>query len=67
MNHTKVVSILAIMASADVAMLNMIWSKIGGFQFLSAPTAGKAEIIVFWGSFINIFIEDVPQFIIRVS
>ncbi|GBB89290.1 hypothetical protein RclHR1_00160006 [Rhizophagus clarus] len=66
MHHTKLVSMFTILSSADVAILNMISSRLANLPYFSAPVSKDAEIKIFWGSFANIFIEDVPQFIIRV-
>ncbi|CAG8495521.1 2869_t:CDS:2 [Funneliformis mosseae] len=66
MTNTKVVSLLTILASADVGVLNIITSKLAGLSYFCAPMSKEAEIKVFWGSFINIFLEDVPQFVIRI-
>ncbi|RGB33843.1 hypothetical protein C1646_815761 [Rhizophagus diaphanus] len=66
MNNTKLVSMFTILSSADVAILNMISSRLANLRYFCAPISKEAEVKIFWGSFANIFIEDVPQFIIRI-
>ncbi|RIA83335.1 hypothetical protein C1645_786626 [Glomus cerebriforme] len=66
MTNTKLVSIFTILSSADVAILNIITSQLANLPYFRAPISKEAEIKIFWGSFANIFIEDVPQFIIRI-
>ncbi|CAG8556607.1 1784_t:CDS:2 [Funneliformis caledonium] len=65
-NYTPLVSIFTILSSADVELLNVISSEIWDSKYLSAPLSNEAKLVIFWGSFANIFLEDVPQFIIRV-
>ncbi|CAI2167056.1 12384_t:CDS:2 [Funneliformis geosporum] len=65
-SNTKVVPILTILASADIAMLNIINSNLAGLSCFQVPISKDAEIQIFWGRFANIFIEDIPQFVIRV-
>jgi hypothetical protein len=54
-----IVSVFTILSSADVAILNMISSRLANLRYFCAPVSK------FLGSFANIFI-DVPEFIIRV-
>ncbi|CAG8459433.1 543_t:CDS:2 [Funneliformis mosseae] len=65
-SNTKVVSVLTILASADLAMLNIITSNLAGLSCFQVPLSKDAEVQIFRGRFVNIFIEEIPQFIIRV-
>ncbi|CAI2167758.1 16966_t:CDS:2 [Funneliformis geosporum] len=66
MSNTKYVAILTILSSANVGLLNIITSQIGGLSHFDAPLSEEAKVLIFWGSLVNIFIEDVPQFITRI-
>ncbi|CAI2168996.1 7889_t:CDS:10 [Funneliformis geosporum] len=60
------VAIITVLSSADVELLNIITSNICNLNCLSAPLSENDKFFIFLGSFANIFLEDVPQFIIRV-
>ncbi|GES85070.1 hypothetical protein GLOIN_2v1769303 [Rhizophagus clarus] len=65
--HGLTISIFTILSSADVEALHILSSKIAGFSVFSAPPlSNKISSLIFWAGCINIFVEDIPQFIIQV-
>jgi len=65
-NYPKIASIFTLLAAADVEVLSILSSKFAGFPTFNAPFSVKTETWMFWGSFVNLLIEDVPQFVIQV-
>jgi hypothetical protein len=66
--HSFIISMLTILSSADVEALHILSSKIAGLNAFSAPPlSSKISRLVFWAGCINIFLEDIPQFIIQVK
>ncbi|GBC24435.1 uncharacterized protein OCT59_009094 [Rhizophagus irregularis] len=66
MAHKKVASIFTILASADIETLSILHSNLAGFSFFNAPFSDDAKSKIFWGTCLNIFIEDIPQVIIQI-
>ncbi|PKC70432.1 hypothetical protein RhiirA1_391338 [Rhizophagus irregularis] len=65
--HGFTISMFTILSSADVEALHILSSKISGFNAFSAPPlSSRISRIVFWAGCINIFLEDIPQFIIQI-
>ena len=66
--HEKTTNIIiTLAASANIKALNILNSNLAGFTFFRAPSFSKsARSKIFWGTFLNIFIEDIPQLIIQV-
>ncbi|GBB95381.1 hypothetical protein RclHR1_02520016 [Rhizophagus clarus] len=64
--NIKLASVFIILAGADIEILNLLHSNLAGFEIFNAPVSESAEHKIFWGSLLNIFIEDVPQLIIQV-
>ncbi|CAG8529652.1 2653_t:CDS:10 [Ambispora gerdemannii] len=62
----QIASIFTIFACADVEFLSVLSSQIFGLDIFSAVFSERAENFIFWASCINILIEDLPQFIIRL-
>ncbi|CAG8523492.1 3413_t:CDS:10 [Paraglomus occultum] len=65
-NYPKLASIFTVLAAADVEMLSILSSNFAGFPSFTAPFSVKTKTWMFWGGFTNLFIEDVPQFVIQV-
>ncbi|CAG8687316.1 12261_t:CDS:2, partial [Cetraspora pellucida] len=63
--YTKFISIFTILSISDIALLECLTSKFGGFGFFEAPFSDNAQKLIFWGTTINIFIENIPQLIIQ--
>jgi hypothetical protein len=62
-----IVSIFTILSSTEVEALHILSSQIAGLNVFSAPPlSAKISKLIFWVSFINIFLEDTLQFIIQV-
>ncbi|CAG8702207.1 28686_t:CDS:10, partial [Dentiscutata erythropus] len=65
--NTKVVSIFTILSIADIALLECLTSNFGGFQFFNAPFSDNIKNQIFWGTTINVFIENITQFVIQLK
>ena len=64
--NVRIVSVLTLLAGADVEAITILGSNFAGWQMFSAPLSKTALNYVFWGSTLNLFIEDVPQLVIQV-
>ncbi|CAG8668162.1 8532_t:CDS:2, partial [Ambispora leptoticha] len=64
--YPQVAAIFTLFASGDVVILHVLDSQVAGLQIFSATFSERAEAIIFITSTLNLFIEDLPQFIIRV-
>ncbi|KAG9301728.1 hypothetical protein G9A89_003273 [Geosiphon pyriformis] len=62
----KPAALFTIISAADIDALNVLHSKYANLELFSAPISKRLEDLIFWGSTINIFIEDIPQFVIQV-
>ncbi|CAG8530675.1 2621_t:CDS:2 [Paraglomus brasilianum] len=51
---------------SDVEAITFLGSKFAGLKMFSAPLSKTALNYVFWGSTLNLFIEDIPQLVIQV-
>ncbi|GBC25777.2 hypothetical protein GLOIN_2v1885764 [Rhizophagus irregularis DAOM 181602=DAOM 197198] len=59
-------SICTIFSAIDILAINTLTSNLFGFKIFSAPLSQRSRNIILWGSFINIFAEDIPQLIIQI-
>lgn len=59
--------IFIVLACSDLEMLNILQSSFAGFQLFEAPFSESANSMIFWGSFLSIFSEDLPQVFIQVG
>ena len=64
--NVRVASMLTLVAGADVEVVTLLGSKFAGLKMFSAPLSRTALSQVFWGSTLNLVIEDIPQLIIQV-
>ncbi|CAB5330967.1 unnamed protein product [Rhizophagus irregularis] len=64
--NSKLASIFTILAGIDIEILSILHSNLAGFGYFQAPFSDSAKTIISWIAFINIFIEDIPQFIIQI-
>ena len=62
-----VASAFTVLAGADVEALNILQSDLAGFDFFKAPFSEPAKTKILWGTFLNIFTEDIPQLVIQVG
>src|SRR5687767_9779391 len=67
LKYGKIISLITILSSAHLDTMNILVSKFAGLKVLNVEFSEKAKTWLFWGGFINLFIEDVPQFIIQVT
>ncbi|CAG8668445.1 8311_t:CDS:2, partial [Scutellospora calospora] len=63
--YEKIASIFTLIASADVATLNILTSRFAGFKFLFATFSIKAERLFCYGAIVNSLIKDIPQLVIQ--
>ncbi|RGB40402.1 hypothetical protein C1646_753350 [Rhizophagus diaphanus] len=59
-------SICTIFTAIDVLAINTLTSNLFGLKVFSAPLSQRSRNIILWGSFINIFAEDIPQLVIQI-
>ncbi|RHZ84041.1 hypothetical protein Glove_86g120 [Diversispora epigaea] len=64
--NIKIASIFTILAGADIEALSILYSNIAGFTAFQAPFSRKGKIRIFRASFLDIFVENVPQMIIQI-
>lgn len=57
---------ITLFGSGNVELLHLINSQFANFSIFSAPFSSEALNWIFWGGFIDILIEDLPQLIIQV-
>jgi len=63
-----IISLFTVLSCADVEILNILSSEIAGLSIFFAPQLSENfTILIFLASCINIFLEDIPQFVIQVS
>ncbi len=63
-----IISVFTVISCADVEALDVLSSKIAGLRIFSAPPLSeKIANLIFLLGCINIFMEDIPQFIIQVN
>jgi len=64
--YTKPAAIFTTISTSDVEAIYFLSSSFGGLEFLKAPFSDDAKWKIFWCSFINLFIKDIPQLVIQV-
>ncbi|KAG9288945.1 hypothetical protein G9A89_019567 [Geosiphon pyriformis] len=64
--HAKPAALFTLLSAANIDALNLFYSKYANLELFNASISKRVEYLIFWGSGINIFIEDIPQFIIQV-
>ena len=64
--NARIISVITLLAGADVEAITFLGSKFAGLKMFSAPLSKTALNYVFWGSTLNLFIEDIPQLVIQV-
>lgn len=64
--NTAVASLFTILGMADIEVLSILNSRAAGVKALQAPWSRWAGIMIFVGSLVGFFVEDIPKFIIQV-
>ncbi|RHZ49464.1 hypothetical protein Glove_520g8 [Diversispora epigaea] len=64
--YGKVVSLFTVLSGADIEALSILYSNVAGLKFFKAPFSPEGKGRIFWGSCLNIFLEDIPQMIIQI-
>jgi hypothetical protein len=59
-------SIFTILSAADIQILELLTSGFAGLTVFSAPFSDRSKKMIYWGSCVNILIEDIPQLIIQI-
>ena len=65
--NTTILAAFTIIAGIDVEALPILSSEISGLEQFRAPISSKSHSLIFWCSWANFLIEDIPQFAIQVS
>jgi hypothetical protein len=65
-NYIKPVAISTILSSGDIELLHIFDSNFGGFKIFSAKFSQKTLNLIFWGGFLNLILENLPQLVIQV-
>ena len=66
-DNLVITSLLTILSGAELEALRFISSKFAGLHMFAAPLSKAAGLWIFWGGFITLVIEDIPQVVIQVS
>jgi len=61
------IRLITLFSVGNVELLHLLDSKYAGFDIFDAPFSPRALYVIFWGGFLNIFIEDLPQLLIQVK
>ncbi|CAG8767887.1 25743_t:CDS:2, partial [Gigaspora margarita] len=64
--NISIISIFVVISGADVEILNLLNSELGGLKFFSSPFSEKAIKRILYVTILNIFIEDLPHLIIQL-
>ncbi|RIA95185.1 hypothetical protein C1645_817031 [Glomus cerebriforme] len=64
--NSQPAAIVTILCGGDIAVLNLLSSNLAGFELFNAPLSKRAEKIIYYGTVLNTFLEDVPQLIIQI-
>ena len=67
MKNGMVACAFTVLAGADLEALNILQSNLAGLQYFQAPFSESGKKKIFWGSFMNIYSEDIPQLVIQVG
>ncbi|CAG8651341.1 11325_t:CDS:10 [Rhizophagus irregularis] len=65
-NNVDMASLFTILSGTNIEMLNILSSQVAGIILFNAPISEETQFDIFWGSFIGLFIGDIPRFIIQV-
>ncbi|PKC11790.1 hypothetical protein RhiirA5_497429 [Rhizophagus irregularis] len=65
-NYIKPVAIATILSSGDIELLHIFDSNFGGFKIFSVKFSPKTLNLIFWGGFLNIILENLPQLVIQI-
>ncbi|CAG8487027.1 4362_t:CDS:2 [Cetraspora pellucida] len=65
-DNIQIGSICTLLSCPNVEALNILRSKIANLKLFAAPFSDKAEKRIYYGTIINMVIEDIPQFIVQV-
>ncbi|CAG8725861.1 2556_t:CDS:10, partial [Cetraspora pellucida] len=64
--HGRVAVTIALLSGTNIDVLLMLKSCLAGFKMFNAPFNDRSLKIIFWGACADIFLSDIPQFIIQI-
>ncbi|CAG8519778.1 9049_t:CDS:2 [Ambispora gerdemannii] len=64
--YPQIAAAATLFASGDIVILNVLTSQVAGLLAFSATFSERAEAIIFITSILNLIINHIPQFIIRI-
>ncbi|CAG8596264.1 3678_t:CDS:10 [Cetraspora pellucida] len=64
--HGRVAVTIALLSGTNIDVLLMLKSCLAGLKTFNAPFNDKSLKIIFWGACADIFLSDIPQFIIQI-
>ncbi|CAG8559744.1 14124_t:CDS:2 [Ambispora leptoticha] len=64
--YPQVAATFTLFACGDIVILRVLTSQVAGLKIFSATFSERAETIIFIVSTLNLFLEDIPHFIIRL-
>ncbi|KAG9301896.1 hypothetical protein G9A89_004576 [Geosiphon pyriformis] len=64
--YTKPAAMITLTSAANIESLKLLSSRFAGLKIFSLPLSPTAIQLIFWGGFINLFLEDIPQLIIQI-
>ncbi|CAG8559589.1 14234_t:CDS:2, partial [Cetraspora pellucida] len=63
--HGRVAVTIALLSGTNIDVLLMLKSCLAGLKMFNAPFNDRSLKIIFWGACADIFLSDIPQFIIQ--
>ncbi|GBB98117.1 hypothetical protein RclHR1_03140016 [Rhizophagus clarus] len=65
-HYIKPVAVATVLSSGDIELLHIFDSNFCGFKIFSANFSQKTLDLIFWGGFLNIILENLPQLVIQI-
>ncbi|CAG8736792.1 7641_t:CDS:2, partial [Racocetra persica] len=63
--HRRVAVTIALLSGINIDVMLMLKSCLAGFNMFNAPFNDRSLKIIFWGACADIFLSDIPQFVIQ--
>ncbi|CAG8451488.1 3773_t:CDS:2 [Racocetra fulgida] len=64
--HGRVAVTIAILSGTNIDVMLMLKSRLMGLNMFNAPFNDRSLEIIFWGACADIFLSDIPQFVIQI-
>ncbi|CAG8547566.1 13901_t:CDS:2 [Dentiscutata erythropus] len=65
-NYGRTATSFALLSGANIDVILILKSYLMELELFNSPLSPRALITVFWASCVDIFLQDVPQFIIQI-